>query len=112
MKKFFVFSWDVILKIDTKKSQSDNSTAVFLIKTSLTQIHHSVSGAQPKIFQSKGGFVKLGHFDKHLVKKSRKKGLAGKFFLLDTLKTTFWIVHLTYGWTQSGSFFLKLGHFF
>ena len=35
-------------------------------------------------FQGRGGFVKLGHFDKHLIKKSRKK-----FFLLDTLKTAF-----------------------
>ena len=49
-------------------------------------------GAQPEIFQGIGGFVKLGHFDKHFVKNSRKKGSAGKiseFFLLDTLKTTF-----------------------
>ena len=51
-----------------------------------------LTGAQPEIFQGRGGLVKLGHFDKHFVKNSRKKGPAGKiseFFLLDTLKTTF-----------------------
>ena len=50
------------------------------------------SGAQPEIFQGRGGFVKLGHFDKHVIKKLRKKAPQGKdleFFLLDTLKTTF-----------------------
>ena len=59
---------------------------------------YSSSGAQPDIFQGRGGFVKLGHFDKHFVKNSRKKGPAGKiseFFLLDTLKTTFWMVNLS-----------------
>ena len=50
------------------------------------------SGAQPEIFQDRGGFVKLGHSDKHFIKKSRKKNPQGnifEFFLLDTLKTTF-----------------------
>ena len=37
-----------------------------------------MSGAQPEIFQSRGGFVKLGHFDKHFIKKSRKKAPQGK----------------------------------
>ena len=31
------------------------------------------SGAQPETFQGRGGFVKLGHFDEHFIKKSRKK---------------------------------------
>ena len=26
------------------------------------------AGVQPEIFQGSGGFVKLGHFDKHFVK--------------------------------------------
>ena len=55
-------------------------------------------GVQPEIFQGREGFVKLGHFDKHFVKNSRKKSPAGKiskFFLLATLKTTFWMVNLT-----------------
>ena len=49
-------------------------------------------GAQPEIFQGRGGFVKLGHFDKHFIKKARKKAPQRKildFFLLDTPKTTF-----------------------
>ena len=50
------------------------------------------SGEQPEIFQGRGGFVKLGHFDKHFIKKSGKKSTQGKileFFSLDTLKITF-----------------------
>ena len=31
------------------------------------------TGAQLEIFQGRGGFVKLGHFDKQFIKKSRKK---------------------------------------
>ena len=33
--------------------------------------HYIYAGAQPEIFQGKGGFVKLGHYD--FVKNSRKK---------------------------------------
>ena len=47
------------------------------------------SDAQPEIFQGRGGFVKLGHFD---IEKSRKNAPQGKvleFFLLDNLKTAF-----------------------
>ena len=50
------------------------------------------TGAQPDIFHGRGGFVKLEHFDKHFIKKSRKTAPQGKileFFHLDTLKTTF-----------------------
>ena len=56
------------------------------------------AGAQPEIFQGRGGFVKLGHLDKHFTKKSRKKAPQAKileFFLLDTLKATFWMANLT-----------------
>ena len=55
------------------------------------EVKHN-SGAQPEIFQGRGGFVELGHFDKHFVKNTRKKAPPRKileFFLLDTLKTTF-----------------------
>ena len=65
---------------------------VFITKE-FTQCKTScTSGAQPEFFQDRVGFVKLGHFDKHFVKNSRKKGPAGKiseFFLLDTLKAPF-----------------------
>ena len=49
-------------------------------------------GAKPDIFQGRGIFVILGHFDKHFIKKSRKKARQGKileFFLLDTPRTIF-----------------------
>ena len=55
-------------------------------------------GAKPDIFQGRGIFVILGHFDKHFLKKSRKKARQGKileFFLLDTPRTIFWMVNLT-----------------
>ena len=37
-------------------------------------------GTQPEIFQSRGSFMELGHFDKHFVKNTRKKCLAVKYF--------------------------------
>ena len=37
-----------------------------------------MAGAQPEIFQGKGGFVEFGHFDKNFVKITRKKGPAVK----------------------------------
>ena len=50
-------------------------------------------GEQPDIFQCRGRFMELGHFDKHFAKNtSKKKTLFSKayweFFLLDTLKFT------------------------
>ena len=59
-------------------------------------------------------FVTLEHLYKHFVKNTRKKGPAGKLlqiFLLDILKTAFWMGHLTQRWTQSGPFFPKSRHF-
>ena len=43
--------------------------------------------AKPKKFQCMGGG--FGHFDKHFVKSTRKKGNILEFFLLDTLKFIF-----------------------
>ena len=60
-------------------------------------------------------FVELGHFNKHFIKNTRNRGPAGnilKFFLLDTLKTTFSMKNLPQRWTQPGPFFPKSGHFF
>ena len=51
-----------------------------------------MSGAQPEIFQGRGGFVELGHFNKYFVKNTIKKAPQGKileFFLLDTVTITF-----------------------
>ena len=49
-----------------------------------------------KNFQGRGCFVELGHFNKHFVKNTRKKDPTGQhfgvvFFLLHTLKATFWM---------------------
>ena len=72
-------------------------------------------GVQPEISQGRRGFVKLWYSAKHFVINSRKTVTQGKmlkFFLLDTLKTAFWIVNLRQWWTRSRPFFLKTGHFF
>ena len=64
----------------------------FKISTEISEEIFRITGAQPEIFLGRRGFVKLGHFNKHFIKKSRKKAPHGKilkFFLLDTLKTTF-----------------------
>ena len=47
---------------------------------SIGDVEVTVPGVQPEIFQSRGGFMKLGHFDKHFVKNPRKKGPAGGNF--------------------------------
>ena len=42
---------------------------------------YSVSaGAQPKLFQDRGGFVELADYNKLFIKNTRKKGSAGKDF--------------------------------
>ena len=60
--------------------------------------------------------MELGHFDKDIVKSTRKRGTAGKHFRvflpMDTLETTFSVKNLTQRWTESGPFFEKSGHFF
>ena len=39
------------------------------------------ASAQPKHIKGRGGFMKLGNFDKCFVKYTRKKGLTGKNFV-------------------------------
>ena len=72
-----------------------------------------LSGTQQNIFRGRRGFVKWGLFHKHFVKSSKKKHAPhrkiSEFFLLDTLKTTFWMVNLRMG--ISGPFPPKSGHF-
>ena len=55
------------------------------------------------------------YFDKLFVKSARKRGPLGnilEILLLDTLKTTFLMENLTQRWTQTGTFFTKLEHYF
>ena len=73
------------------------------------------AGTQTENFQGRGGFMELGHFDKHFLRKNTKKAPQGnilELFVLDTVKTTFQMKNLTQRWTQSVPFFPKLGHFF
>ena len=41
-------------------------------------LYHIYAGAQSESVQGRGGFLKLRHFDKHFLKKSRMKGHAAK----------------------------------
>ena len=67
--------------------------------------YHIYTGAQPEIFQGRGVLVKLGHFYKHFVKNTRKKGPTGKN--LGVFSSRY-----SQRWTQLGHFFTKPGHFF
>ena len=42
--------------------------------------HKGIAGAQPDIFQGRGGFAELGHFNKKFFKNTRKKVPQGKFW--------------------------------
>ena len=71
--------------------------------------------AQPEIFQGRGSFVELGHFDKHFVKNTRKKGSAGKSFGL--FSPRYCQNHISNEkfnpkMDTINTFFPKLGHFF
>ena len=57
----------------------------------------------------------LGYIDKHFLKNAKRRSHMEtflRFFLLDTLKTTFWMKSLTKRWTPSGPYFQNLGTFF
>ena len=72
------------------------------------------TGAQPETFKSRGGFMKLRHFDKHVVRNTTK-GPAGKnvsVFFLVTLKTTFSMEYLTQKMDIIRVFFSKIRSFF
>ena len=43
-------------------------------------LYHIYAGAQPEIVQGRGGFLKLGHFDKHFLKKPKIKSPAAENF--------------------------------
>ena len=80
----------------------------------LGQVPKTNRGTQQEIFLGRGDFMKFGHFNKHLVKNTRKEGPTGKnfaFFSLDTLKTTFRMEKITQSWIQSGPFFQNQGTF-
>ena len=41
---------------------------------------YMIRGAHPEIFQGSGGFMELGHFDKHFSKNTKLEIPAGKIF--------------------------------
>ena len=82
----------------------------------IAEVYRLKAGVQSDTFQGRGGFVKLGHFDKHFIKKSRKKSLRGKmfevFFSQVLLKLYFeWQIQPRDGHNQ-GFFFQSKGSFF
>ena len=73
------------------------------------------AGVHPDIFQRRRGFFELRYFDKHFVKNTRKKDPKGTYleiFLVDTLKTTYWMENVTQKWAQLGLFCPKQDTFF
>ena len=62
------------------KIYSKQGSHISLLFGTWTLVLFPHAGAQPEIFQGRGGFVELAHFDKHFVKNTRKKGPAGKNF--------------------------------
>ena len=75
-EKYTGIKWD---KTKLCKHQSHEGTVV-------PEKHKYITGVQPEIFQGRGGSVKLGHFDKHFIKKSRKKGSVEKNFGVFSLR--------------------------
>ena len=61
------------------RRSTQNKGVTFLFFETWTLVSFPHAGAQPEIFQGRGGFVELGHFDKHFVKNTRKKARMGKF---------------------------------
>ena len=50
----------------------------YLLDALVIHINKS-SGTQPDIFQGRGGFVELGHFDKLFVKNTKKRLLSPRY---------------------------------
>ena len=70
-----------------------------------------------RIFREGGGGgvwnqVTLINFLSKAQEKEAPQGNILEILLLDTLKTTFLMENLTQRWTQTGTFFTKLGHYF
>ena len=57
-----------------RSTQNKGVTILLLGLWTLVSFLHA--GARPEIFQGRGGFVELGHLDKHFVRNTRKKGPA------------------------------------
>ena len=74
-----VESHDIFIPFKDRIYSKQGSHISYLFGT-WTLVLFPHAGAQPEIFQGRGGFVELGHFDKHFVKNTRKKDPAGKNF--------------------------------
>ena len=70
---------------------TQNNGVAFLLFGLWTLVSFLHADAQPEIFQDRGGFVEVGHLDKHFVKNTRKKSPQGNFleFFLLLLKLHF-----------------------
>ena len=71
-------SHDIFIPFKDKICSKQGSHISLLLGTCYMLFTHA--GAQPEIFWDRGGLMELGHFDKHFVKNTRKKGPAGKNF--------------------------------
>ena len=62
------------------KIYSKRGSYISLLFWTWTLVLFPDADEQPEVFQDRGGFVELGHFDKHFVKNTQKKDPAGKNF--------------------------------
>ena len=63
----------------SKVRSFQNKGVTFLLFGTWTLVSFPHADAQPDIFQGRGGFAELGHFDKHFVKNTKKRPPKGKF---------------------------------
>ena len=62
----------------SKLRSTQKNGVTFLLFETWTLVSFPHASVQPEIFQGRGRFVEIGHFDKHLVKNTRKKGTRKK----------------------------------
>ena len=61
---------------------TQNKGVKFLLFGTWTLASYPNAGAEREIFQGRGSFVELGHFNKNLIKTHKKKAPHGKIFEL------------------------------
>ena len=82
LKVFYCEIFNILFSCETKKLADFQVCITVPLKFHFKQIcgeEHKYFGAQTEIFQGRGDFVELGHFDKYFVKNARKKGSQGKY---------------------------------
>ena len=67
------------------RSTENKTVKISLLFGTWTLVLFPQASAEPEFFQGGRGFVELGHFDKHFVKNTHKKGTTRVNFSIDLL---------------------------